>query len=364
MAEPTRGKTATRGDAEGLPQFTQNDIASMTIPQRFQVALQHSLMTGHFNDTKIWAFSRRHRSSGVIDKPLALYVNSTVLRANSEYFDGFFKVGFTEAEVTSLHDGFPTDKAICTSEYDYESDSDLDDEQLISEDDTEISDGHGGSTDMDSNKEPIFDMSAPKGAGEQSGRAIVIPDVAFTTIEALIYYLYTGTVSFAPLRSSPPVPETLLDEMVPETISLSVPQCSPKSMYRLADKYGIVALREQARLNIQSQLRDKNIVTELRSHITGIYDEIRNMEVEYASNLSRLPRILPAMTDWMMELATGNIPHSACALSAVFQEYVARRPLLEVDNRAQCGACGTRNLGINQPIFRFCSYCRTYRNPL
>jgi hypothetical protein len=44
---------------------------------------------GHpFNDTKLWAFSRRY-SNGVIGKAQAraVYANSIILRASSAYFD-------------------------------------------------------------------------------------------------------------------------------------------------------------------------------------------------------------------------------------------------------------------------------------
>lgn len=70
-----------------LAQLSANDIASLSKPQLLQLALQDSLESGPFNDTKIWAFSRR-RSNGAVDRPLPLYANSAVLRANSAYFDG------------------------------------------------------------------------------------------------------------------------------------------------------------------------------------------------------------------------------------------------------------------------------------
>lgn len=51
-----------------------------------QVALERSLETGTFIDTKIYAFSRR-RDGLLVDKPLPLFANSELLQASSVYFD-------------------------------------------------------------------------------------------------------------------------------------------------------------------------------------------------------------------------------------------------------------------------------------
>ena len=50
-----------------------------------QAAFNLSMSSGTFFDTKFFVFSRR-RSSGFVDRPLALYANSTILRSSSKYF--------------------------------------------------------------------------------------------------------------------------------------------------------------------------------------------------------------------------------------------------------------------------------------
>lgn len=52
-----------------------------------QTAFKLALTGGTFIDTKFYAFSRR-RSSGLIDKPLPLFANSSILRAACPYFEG------------------------------------------------------------------------------------------------------------------------------------------------------------------------------------------------------------------------------------------------------------------------------------
>ncbi len=87
VAKKVGSLKALRGVQTALAQLSANDIAALSKPQLLQLALQESLESGPFNDTKIWAFSCR-RSNGAVDKPLPLYANSAVLRANSAYFDG------------------------------------------------------------------------------------------------------------------------------------------------------------------------------------------------------------------------------------------------------------------------------------
>lgn len=50
-----------------------------------QAAVKLSLTEGAFVDTKFYAFSRK-TSSGMVDKPVALYANSAVLKVSSKYF--------------------------------------------------------------------------------------------------------------------------------------------------------------------------------------------------------------------------------------------------------------------------------------
>ena len=53
--------------------------------------------------------------------------------------------------------------------------------------------------------------------------------MAILRLRALIFYLYTGEVAFAPLKSQG------VDR--PNELAIAqVPLCSPKSMYRIADK--------------------------------------------------------------------------------------------------------------------------------
>jgi len=98
-----------------------------------------------------------------------------------------------------------------------------------------------------------LDQVEQSGHHQQTGRMIVMKDTAYTTYaciflvvivrvlrfffglvrwKSLLFYLHTEDIVFSSLKSRPPVP---VDIVLPETAP-QAPPCSPKSMYRLADK--------------------------------------------------------------------------------------------------------------------------------
>ena len=110
-------------------------------------ALNDSITSGTFVDTKFYVFSRRE-ASGRVGSPQALYCNSRVLDTIpylstceqqklcdfthltvwSEVFSG----GFSEGQTRDINGGFPSDSHPYTEDYDYPSDSDLEDESFYS----------------------------------------------------------------------------------------------------------------------------------------------------------------------------------------------------------------------------------------
>ncbi|KAJ7474210.1 hypothetical protein FB451DRAFT_1248323 [Mycena latifolia] len=108
------------------------------------------------------------------------------------------------------------------------------------------------------------------------GRVIVLKDTAHKTWKALLYYLYTRRINFAPLRS----------EGAREA-DTEGPACSAKSMYRLADKLGLDDLKSRALQWIRSRLSEDNILREVFSSFTSMYPNVQTLEVEYlTSNFS------------------------------------------------------------------------------
>ncbi|KAI0684904.1 hypothetical protein BC835DRAFT_1387101 [Cytidiella melzeri] len=357
-------------DADSQKMLTGDLLTSFNTPfldkqGLIQVALRQSLTSGSFIDTKFYAFSRR-RSTGVVDEPLAVYANSAMLRAGSKYFEGLLGSGFSEAKPTSLREGFPSDKEKFTGEYDYDSDSDLEDEIGSLESQASIDEERPESDVTKTEAEVSAQESSadlrPMGDSEYYGRVIIIPDVAFNTWKALIFYIYTGEVHFGPLRSQ-------LASTNETRKPTSAPLCSPKSMYRLADKCGIDELREKAKQDILGKLSVANITTELCTSLVSTYDEIRDMHVDFACQKAQRPLVVAFVPQWIAGIASGNSSHTSSTLAAFVAKLSQNPGPKAIDsntamlNWTGCSSCGTNNLTINQPIFRYCNFCHSYRNP-
>jgi len=111
------------------------------------------------------------------------------------------------------------------------------------------------------------------------GKTVVIKDCAYKTWEALIYYLYTDQIVFAPLsrdgldnRSRPAFMASLQNDQ-------SSHPCSAKSIYRLADKMYLPELQRRAFNHIKGQMSEKTILRENFSKFASRYPEIQKMEM-------------------------------------------------------------------------------------
>jgi len=140
---------------------------------------------------------------------------------------------------------------------------------------------------------------------------IEVTDAAYTTFKALLYFLYTDSISFAPLSSTY---RCLKDEAMETGVPFlygsrkaygnamiaraafigsggqSVPSgsavdsslvCSAKAIYRLADKLNLTELKSRAFEHITRSLTVQNIPMEVFSSFTSAYEEIRKIEVNY-----------------------------------------------------------------------------------
>jgi hypothetical protein len=154
-------------------------------------------------------------------------------------------------------------------------------------------------------------------------RKVNVLDSAYLTFKALLFFLYTDTVEFAPLTSSfLPADITVANDYGNTSISSAAgtetgrgsnkptgnfakemakahrkrratiehyrernpdkpTPCSAKAMYRLADKLDIPDLKRRAQDHIQMSLTVHNIVWEVFSGFNTQYPEIRRMETDF-----------------------------------------------------------------------------------
>ncbi|KAH8101804.1 hypothetical protein BXZ70DRAFT_77199 [Cristinia sonorae] len=281
---------------------------------RLKVALKLSLACGTFLDTKFYAFSRR-RVGGGVDKPVGIYASSSLLRAASPYFEGLLSSGFDESKIVNIDGDDLASHLLYSEDYGYDSDSDLEDEELP--------DSSGGNIELNSDETlpgtPAEHSHStapprPKIRFERPGRIVHIPNAAHATFQALIYYLCTDDITFRPLKSSSKSPTPT--HGTGSTNPLGYP-CSPKSMYILADLLGIDPLKEQCKREIQNHLEPQNIVPELFSRFTSRYPSIRDMEIDHLLRHRQNTTVQDSLPVWIEAITSGALPYCTETLNVL-----------------------------------------------
>ncbi|EKM56960.1 uncharacterized protein PHACADRAFT_160515 [Phanerochaete carnosa HHB-10118-sp] len=293
-----------------------------------------SLTSGDFIDTKFYAYTRR-KSSSEVYAPQPIYANSYLLRARApEYFEPLLLQGYGgDCIIAPLNGPFPDEFPVEASGCGHESDSDI-------EDDEQESDGSAGSGLTSTISFSLSSTTSPpaedkkKGTDDDSGdtddkhdivtgnvgRIRLMRDFAYPTWKAFIFYLYTGDIAFAPLKSEVRTKPNSSDVARRENFTPSPPLCSPKSMYRLADELGLKDLKDRARRDIESKISEQNILVELFSSFTARYDEIRDMEVAYAHDSAR-GAVTRGIYEWMSSIPPDGLKHNAGVIAQIIQRF-------------------------------------------
>ncbi|KAJ7354092.1 hypothetical protein DFH08DRAFT_854215 [Mycena albidolilacea] len=201
-------------------------------------------------------------------------------------------------------------------EYGYMSDSDFDtdtEEEIDGSLQENIASSNGNVTGSESQlTEPVPSLLLPPGplpaphAPRRMGRAVVVKGYAFQTWYAFLYYLYTKRIVFRSLNSSTP----------PGTSA--IPECSAKSMYKLADAFALEDLKSLAFSSLKSQLSPQNIVREVFSTFTSFYPEIQDIEVEFL--LRHIPNLTQDVDEILRSICDGMRPHCVNALKKIVFE--------------------------------------------
>ncbi|KAI6042698.1 hypothetical protein EDC04DRAFT_2966012 [Pisolithus marmoratus] len=130
---------------------------------------------------------------------------------------------------------------------------------------------------------------------------VVIKDVAYATYKAVLYYLYTDIIKRGPttMQGASESQSSLVDNQKapihvdnPTTRREWIKRwqqnhpaqpapCSAKAVYRLADKLGLLELKERASQHIQKSLNVENIPYEVFSPFSATFPDIRRVQVKY-----------------------------------------------------------------------------------
>ncbi|GAA5886144.1 hypothetical protein JCM6882_004279 [Rhodosporidiobolus microsporus] len=170
-----------------------------------------------------------------------------------------------------------------------------------------------------SNRPPKLDDSIE--ASELSFREIAITQTAFSTYHALLVYLETGYVHFAPLRSACKPSNAsgfstrrdFLTEKLEDAPSLPLP-VSPKSLFRLAD---LLRLSDDDPLSALCLRTLSNFLThhgaalELFSDVSICYDKVRRVVLDYVVKNWEAVSETKSWKDKMSQIKAGELPDAA-----------------------------------------------------
>ncbi|KAJ7439529.1 hypothetical protein B0H11DRAFT_566114 [Mycena galericulata] len=298
----------------GLPAAT-GLVTPRSVDQKLERALVDTMEGKEAVDVKFYAFSRRN--SGYVARPQAVFAKSSLVEGYSDSLDLLISGGgFTEARIVDL-DEQNIDENLFEN-YDYMSDSDLDSDS-DGEDMDEAVSIKSVLSDSDSAQAvapepeniplPASRPASPLAkSSRRMGRVVSVRGTAFKTWKALVYYLYTSKLSFSinDISTVPP----LFDEY-------RIPQCSAKSMYRLADQFGLDDLKALSLSAIRARLSQDNIIREVFSKFTSMYPDVQDFEVAFL--LENYHVLKDDVDDVLEGLCKGRQPHCADVLRKIVE---------------------------------------------
>ncbi|KAF8837052.1 hypothetical protein BDN67DRAFT_244089 [Paxillus ammoniavirescens] len=311
--------------------------------ERIEELIRKSLLGEELINTQFHLFSARSISPGRVAKPRVLCANNVLLTKSSKYFLDLLgsETITSDPSLVNIADNDEVPSSIQTDYYGYESqsatpptsnpqiglalisDDELSDndsesvtsEMFVSDPEEDIgSDGAllankdnseaGTETTMVSSHPPPESASRLRSLGS---RHILVKDTAFQTWYTLVNYLYTGKVTLLPPTSS----KIPLQPQRSSTGAKDEPECSAKSMYRLARKVGLDDLRDEAFASMRTNITESNVLQELSCSLVSRYPPILEMLLDtlYAHIASR-PVVagLPALA---RRIANKELPHGA-----------------------------------------------------
>ncbi|BGP12389.1 hypothetical protein JCM10213_002006 [Rhodosporidiobolus nylandii] len=129
-------------------------------------------------------------------------------------------------------------------------------------------------------------LSSSSETDDLSYLQITVTQAAFSTYHAVLVYLQTGFIHFAPLSSSFASSATstrrdFLSSKHAKNPSLPLP-VSPKSAYRLAHLLGVRDLQRHCLTAISTSLKPEMVAAELFGETASCYDAIRGALIDYA----------------------------------------------------------------------------------
>ncbi|KAG6824028.1 hypothetical protein H0H92_008232 [Tricholoma furcatifolium] len=248
-----------------------------------------------------------------------VFANGAILRGHSAFLDNLLDTTKVASEDLLKASHAP---------YDYHSDSDIEDDDLqddvnavrFTDADLELKSDVTSSSEED-RTQPKPSSWRPNLRLEDGQAAIIIPDIAYQTWKAFVYYLYTGgEIHFKALHSASAVLQAKDDRG-------THPTCSPKSMYRLATKVAAYdchgsldseKLKNLSLISIVRGLSKDNIIEELFSRFTSLYSEVQKAQVEALVPFLKDPAFVQKLVGRIENaVIDGKLPHCGTTIAAI-----------------------------------------------
>ena len=156
---------------------------------------------------------------------------------------------------------------------------------------TEISDKDGEIADSDVETDILasakYRVPRKEGGSRQHLVDYSNAPIAFSTYHAVLVWIYSGYITFAPLLSTFTLTrKSTSRSQAVQTLAAKAPQLpfpvSPKSVYRLADLLQLEGLKKEALENLKKQLTPETVAFELFGDVASMYQDVRDVEIKYA----------------------------------------------------------------------------------
>jgi len=156
---------------------------------------------------------------------------------------------------------------------------------------------------------------------------------ASRTWKSVLYFIYTDHISFATLRSQGS--KSRLDEISCDRRGSTIPPCSPKSLYSIAEMLGLRMLKQLAHIDIVSKIGKDNIVEETFSTFSSVHPTILTAATEILSQHCGPSTTIPARLSDKIRATLGRDSHHSEALKSVFGMLISKRRPVEL-RRTPC----------------------------
>ncbi|GJF00211.1 hypothetical protein PsYK624_164910 [Phanerochaete sordida] len=282
-------------------------------------ALADALSGKPFNDVTFYTLAREEGGG----KRRAVHANSRILTSSSKYFrellaeevgDGPAPNALSESTATLTGTARDDEDASTLSD-----DDDIDALESLLATPSEVSFGGDEETKLpDSASEYTKNVSTAVSATSGT-RVVTLDNVEPDTLEAVIFYIYTGNVYFRPLRSQ----DSRVCEDAKATYAPANPKrpaCCCKAVYCFADQAGLDELKELADAHLFAQLDKDNILDEVFSPFSAKYPIILRRQVAFLLEKHWTSATHARSGPLVERIVRGEMPHAAPALAMLLGE--------------------------------------------